>query len=222
MHPQGALVVNCPVFYLTFHQTVIFLKERKSMNITLRKANAIQHSINEAIKNIKIEFSVEINEFQNVEDVITKANSTLVENDGRRQKLSMALYNIRALVGTANTSSGIDTALAKAAFIDKRIGQLEELSKATEITSLDVIKGKLDKIRNEKNVETARSRIYGYSDTVTTGVLSLEQIAQAKTEVLSLKKQKQKINDEVLELNIKTEIPLSEDVVAILQAEALI
>ena len=57
---------------------------------------------------------------------------------------------------------------------------------------------------------------------MTTGVLGLEQIAQAKAEVLSLKKQKQKINDEVLELNIKTEIPLSEDVVAVLQAEDLI
>ena len=191
------------------------------MNITLRKANAVQHSITEAIKNIKIDLTVEINEFQSVEDVITKANSTLVENDGRRQKLTMALYNIRALVGTANIASGIDTALAKAAFIDKRIGQLEELAKATEITALDVIKGKLDKIRNDKS-ESTRSRIYGYSDTVTTGVLGLEQIAQAKTEVLSLKKQKQKINDEVLELNIKTEIPLSEDVVAVLQAEALI
>jgi len=191
------------------------------MNITLRKANAVQHSITEAIKNIKIDLTVEINEFQSVEDVITKANSVLVENDGRRQKLTMALYNIRALVGTANTASGIDTALAKAAFIDKRIGQLEELAKATEITALDVIKGKLDKVRNDKN-ESTRSRIYGYSDTVTTGVLGLEQIAQAKAEVLSLKKQKQKINDEVLELNIKTEIPLSEDVVAVLQAEALI
>ena len=191
------------------------------MNITLRKANAVQHSITEAIKNIKIDLTVEINEFQSVEDVITKANSTLVENDGRRQKLTMALYNIRALVGTANTASGIDTALAKAAFIDKRIGQLEELAKATEITALDVIKGKLDKIRNDKS-ESTRSRIYGYSDTVTTGVLGLEQIAQAKAEVLSLKKQKQKINDEVLELNIKTEIPLTEDVVTVLQAEALI
>jgi hypothetical protein len=191
------------------------------MNITLRKANAVQHSITEAIKNIKIDLTVEINEFQNVEDVITKANSTLVENDSRRQKLTMALYNIRALVGTANTASGIDTALAKAAFIDKRIGQLEELAKATEITALDVIKGKLDKIRNDKS-ESTRSRIYGYSDSVTTGVLGLEQIAQAKTEILSLKKQKQKINDEVLELNIKTEIPLTEDVVAVLQAEALI
>jgi len=191
------------------------------MNITLRKANAVQHSITEAIKNIKIDLTVEINEFQSVEDVITKANSTLVENDSRRQKLTMALYNIRALVGTANSASGIDTALAKAAFIDKRIGQLEELAKATEITALDVIKGKLDKIRNDKS-ESTRSRIYGYSDTVTTGVLGLEQIAQAKAEVLSLKKQKQKINDEVLELNIKTEIPLTEDVVAVLQAEALI
>ena len=191
------------------------------MNITLRKANAVQNSITEAIKNIKIDLTVEINEFQSVEDVITKANSVLVENDGRRQKLTMALYNIRALVGTANSASGIDTALAKAAFIDKRIGQLEELAKATEITALDVIKGKLDKIRNDKS-ESTRSRIYGYSDTVTTGLLGLEQIAQAKAEVLSLKKQKQKINDEVLELNIKTEIPLSEDVVAVLQAEALI
>jgi hypothetical protein len=191
------------------------------MNITLRKANAVQHSITEAIKNIKIDLTVEINEFQTVEDVITKANSILVENDGRRQKLTMALYNIRALVGTANSASGIDTALAKAAFVDKRIGQLEELAKATEITALDVIKGKLDKIRNDKS-ESTRSRIYGYSDSVTTGVLSLEQIAQAKAEILSLKKQKQKINDEVLELNIKTEIPLTEDVVAVLQAEGLI
>lgn len=191
------------------------------MNITLRKANAVQHSITEAIKNIKIDLTVEINEFQSVEDVITKANSVLVENDGRRQKLTMALYNIRALVGTANSASGIDTALAKAAFVDKRIGQLEELAKATEITALDVIKGKLDKIRNDKS-ESTRSRIYGLSDSVTTGVLSLEQIAQAKAEILSLKKQKQKINDEVLEFNIKTEIPLTEDVVAVLQAEGLV
>ena len=191
------------------------------MNITLRKANALQNSIQEAIKGIKVDLSVEINEFQSVEEVLTKANATLIENDGRRQQLTMALYNIRALVGTANTASGINTMLAKAAFIDKRVGQLEELSKSSEITSLDVIKGKLDKIRNDKGDNSRRS-IYGYSDTVSTSVLSKEQIAQAKAEVLNLKKQKQKLNDEILELNIKTEVPLSEDVVATLQAEKLV
>jgi uncharacterized protein YdcH (DUF465 family) len=192
------------------------------MNITLRKANALQNSIQEAIKGIKVDLSVEINEFQSVEEVLTKANATLIENDGRRQQLIMALYNIRALVGTANTASGINTMLAKAAFIDKRVGQLEELSKSSEITSLDVIKGKLDKIRNDKGDTSRRSSIYGYNDTVSTSVLSKEQIAQAKAEVLNLKKQKQKLNDEILELNIKTEVPLSEEIVATLQAEKLV
>jgi uncharacterized protein YdcH (DUF465 family) len=133
----------------------------------------------------------------------------------------MALYNIRALVGTANAASGIDTALAKAAFIDKRIGQLEQLAGGTEITSLEVIKGKLEKIKNDKGENTRRS-IYGYSDTVSTGVLSKEQTAQARTEILNLKKQKQKLNDEILELNIKTEIPLSDDTVATLTTEGLL
>jgi len=190
------------------------------MNITLRKANAIQNSINDTVKNIRVDLTVELNEFQDIEAALTKANNTLIENDGRRQKLTMALYNIRALVGTANAASGIDTALAKAAFIDKRIAQLEQLASASEMTELEVIKGKLDKIKNDKS-ESRRS-LYGYNDTVTTFVLSKEQIAQAKAEVLNLKKQKQKINDEVLELNIKTEIPLSDDTVALLQAEGLL
>ena len=191
------------------------------MNITLRKANAVQNSITDTVKSIKIEFDLELNEFQDVEAAITKANADLVVNDGRRQKLIMALYNIRALVGTANAASGINTALAKAAFIDKRIGQLEQFASASEMTSLEVIKGKLEKIKNDKG-ETSRSRIYGYSDTVSTSILSKDQITQAKAEILNLKKQKQQINDEVLELNIKTEVPLNEDTVATLQAEGLI
>jgi hypothetical protein len=191
------------------------------MNITLRKANAIQNGIVEAVKNIKVELTVELNEFQNIEDTLSKANNELITNDGRRQSLTVALYNIRALVGTANAASGIDTALAKAAFIDKRIGQLEQLAGGTEITSLEVIKGKLEKIKNDKG-ETSRRSIYGYSDTVSTGVLSRDQIAQAKTEILNLKKQKQKLNDEILELNIKTEIPLGDDTVATLQTEGLL
>jgi uncharacterized protein YdcH (DUF465 family) len=191
------------------------------MNITLRKANAVQNSINDTVKNIRVDLTVEINEFQTVEDTLSKVNNELIANDGRRQNLTMALYNIRALVGTANAASGIDTALAKAAFIDKRIGQLEQLANGTEITPLEVIKGKLEKIKNDKGDNTRRS-LYGYSDTVSTGILSKEQIAQAKTEILNLKKQKQKLNDEILELNIKTEIPLGDDTVATLQAEGLI
>ena len=191
------------------------------MNISLRKASALQAAINDAIKSIKIDVTVELNEFQNVETELTKANNTLFANDARRQKLLLALYNIRALVGTANAQSGIDSKLATAAFVDKRVGQLEELGAAAVVTDLAVINGKLEKIRSDKS-ETARSRIYGYSDTVSTSVVGQEQIDQIKAEIKNLKKQKQKLNDEILELNIKTEVPLSDDVVATLQAEGLI
>ena len=191
------------------------------MNISLRKANAVQTGINDAIKSIKIETTLELNEFQDVQAALVKANETLFANDSRRQRLLLALYNIRGLVGTANAQNGIDLKLATAAFIDKRIGQLDELSKLTAVTDLAVINGKLEKIKNDKG-ESSRRSLYGLIDTVSTTVVSQEQIDQVKVEIQNLKKQKQKINDEVLELNIKTEIPLSEDVVASLQAEGLL
>lgn len=188
------------------------------MNITLRKANTIQNSIQETVKSIEIETSLSINEFQDPATELQKANTQLFENDTRRQKLLLALYNIRGLVGQANAASGIDVNLAKAAFIDKRIGQLENLASSDVMTDLAVIAGKLKKISEDKG----ERRIYGYNDSVTTSVLSQEQIDQVKAEIKNLKKQKQKLNDDVLELNIKTEIPLSDDVVATLTAEGLI
>jgi uncharacterized protein YdcH (DUF465 family) len=191
------------------------------MNLTLRKANAVQAGINDAIKSIKIETSLELNEFQDAITELQKANDTLFINDSRRQRLLLALYNIRGLVGTANAQSGIDLKLATAAFIEKRMTQLDELAKLSAVTDLAVINGKLEKIRNDKGESTRRS-LYGHSDTVSTTVVSQEQIDQVKAEIKNLKKQKQKLNDEILELNIKTEIPLSDDVVATLTEEGLI
>jgi hypothetical protein len=191
------------------------------MNISLRKASALQNSINDAIKSIKIETSLTLNEFQDVAQELKNANDTLFNNDSRRQRLLLALYNIRGLVGSANAQSGIDLKLATAAFVDKRIGQLEGLV-VDPVTNLDVINGKLDKIRNDKSDTGRRSSIYGYDDTVSTNVIGHEQLDAIGAEIKNLKKQKQKINDEVLELNIKTEIPLSEEVVATLQSEGLV
>ena len=191
------------------------------MNISLRKANAVQNGINEALKGIEIKTTLELNEFQDVVAELKKANDVLFTNDSRRQRLLLALYNIRGLVGAANASSGIDMKLATAAFIEKRIGQLDALSKLEAVTDLAVINGKLEKIKNDKS-ESSRRSLYGYNDTVSTTVVSQEQIAQVKTEIQNLKKQKQKLNDEILELNIKTEIPLSDDVVKALSEEGLV
>jgi hypothetical protein len=190
------------------------------MNITLRKASAIQNTILDAIKAIKVTHTVELNEFQNPETEIKRANDELVKNDQRRASLLTAYYNIRGLVAQANSSAGIDLLLTKAAFIDKRVGQVEELAGATAMTDLAVITGKIEKLKARP--ADARASIYGYNDTVSTSVLAQAQVDQAKKQISDLKKQKQKINDEVLELNIKTEIPLSDEIANVLAQEGLV
>ena len=115
------------------------------MKITLRKANAVQNSIQEAIKTLKVDRSIELNEFQNVEAELDRAVSALNAAITRRDNLVTALYAVRAQVGAANASAGIDQKLTEAALIDKRIGFAEETAKAVEMTALDVVKGKLEK-----------------------------------------------------------------------------
>lgn len=189
------------------------------MQITLRKANAIQNAIHEAIRSIDIKLNLELNEFQDVSTVLAEANSQLYANDARREALLLALYNIRGLVGVANSSSGIDLNLAKAAFLDKRIIQLEDITKVPAATELAVLTGKLDKIRTRVTDENR----YGMSrDTVVTTIVSQEQIDAAKDAIKQLKKQKLALTDQVLELNIKTEIPLTDDVVNTLKAEGIL
>jgi ribosomal protein S13 len=88
------------------------------------------------------------------------------------------------------------------------------------MTDLAVITGKIEKLKARP--ADARASIYGYNDTVSTSVLAQAQIDQAKKQISDLKKQKQKINDEVLELNIKTEIPLSDEIANVLAQEGLV
>ena len=188
------------------------------MDVSLRKANSLQHEILEAIKKIESEHSIIINEFQDPVVELNRANEEFFKADNRKQKLLLALYNIRGLIGTANVQSGINTNLAKAAFFDKRIAQLEILANVKPHLPLGVITGRLEKIKNRKD----DSGYFGREEGVATTIFSQEQIDQARTEIRNLKKQKQKINDEILELNIKTEIPLSEDNVVTLKAEGIL
>jgi hypothetical protein len=57
---------------------------------------------------------------------------------------------------------------------------------------------------------------------VRTGVLTTEQIENIRGVVRDLRKQKSTLNDEILELNIKTELELTPDVEAVLAREGLI
>jgi len=190
-----------------------------AVKISLRKANAVQVNINDLLKNISIKPTIEISEFVDPVATLQAANDALMAADVRRSDLLMALYSIRATVGIANFNSGIGNRLSHLAYIDKRLGQLDALvSESAQIKDLQIISGQLEKIRNRRE----EHRLYGYDNTVTSGVLQASQMESIRNIIRELKKQKQKLNDEVLELNVRTEIDLTDEVEAILVKEGIL
>jgi len=188
------------------------------MKITLRKANAVQLAINDIVKSLKFETNVALNEFQDVDQTLQDTAAKFMVNVDRRRALTNALYDIRLAVGTANNQAGIDNRLTTIAHLDKQIQFYTEISQADARESIEVVKGKLDKIRNRKE----ESRLYGYNDSVATGLFSDGDLAVFKTAVKDMKKQKQKLQDEVLELNVRTEIEVNDTTAEVLTAEGLV
>ena len=188
------------------------------MKLSLRKANALQNAIQDHVKTIDFKTSISLNEFKDGAAEVTQARANVLANDVRRSELTRAVYEIRKLTGRANVESGVADLLTDAALIDKRLGQLKGLSESKIAESMEVLVGKLAKLKDTEG----KSRVYGYNDSVETGVLTQVQMDLFKSQIRELKKEKQTINDKVLELNVRTEITLSLDTVKLLQKEQLV
>jgi len=190
-----------------------------AVKISLRKANAIQVNINDLLKNITVKPVIEISEFVDPVATLQAANDSLMAADVRRSDLLMALYSIRATMGIANFQCGIGNKLSHLAYIDKRLAQLDTLvSEQAQMKDLAIITGQLEKIRNRRE----EHRLYGYDNTVSSGVLQAVQMDSIRGIMRELKKQKQSLNDEVLHLNVVTEIELTDEVENILKKEGIL
>lgn len=190
------------------------------MKVTLRKANALQNVINDAIKSIDTQTNVSVNEFKDPEVAIKEARELLLANVERKNKLLGALYSIRKDVGATNATAGIDERLAQVALTEKRIQLYTYLATLAVREDKEVIAGKLNKIKTRS--PEARSP-YGYSDEITTTVVNDADVAEFKLRIAQLKKEKQKLQDEILEVNVRTEVDLNDIVVTdVLRAEGLL
>ena len=188
------------------------------MKITLRKANALQNSINEALRHIDVKTKVSLNEFQDPEGVLAVSASEAKTNLDRKVGLTNALYDIRAAVGKTNHTAGVDEKLTEVARLEKQIQLYAGMVGVEPREAAAVVAGKLDKVRNTE----AKSRIYGYGDTVDTGVFTADDISGFKAVVANLKKQKQSLQDAVLELNVRNEVTLADTTAKTLAAENLL
>ena len=181
------------------------------MNITLRKANAVQISINEMIKGLAFDTSVRINEFEDHNEQINAVRDVFDTHCATRNKLVGALYEIRKAVAVANADNGINNMLAEVAMLEKEIQFNNTFATQQPRLSDAVITGKIAKIKDAKE-----DRFYGRDD-VTTSVFTKAEVEEYKRTVADLKRQKQKLQDTLLELNVQTEITLDDETATFLE-----
>jgi hypothetical protein len=174
------------------------------MKLTLRKANAVQAAINEALKALDLKTRVELNEFEEVEDQIQKSRDRFLENCITRNSLVTALYEIRASVAQANAGAGVNDMLANVALLEKQISFNNTLAREGAQTALRVLNGQV-----KKNADSKDEYRYGLRE-VSTSILTEEEIETFRKNVASFKREKQKLQDRLLELNVQTEIALTE------------
>jgi hypothetical protein len=188
------------------------------MNVTLRKASVLQTSINDAIRGIDVKTDVAINEFQDAEAEILVAATRARADIVRRDELTRALYDIRGTVAEVNQASGVNRLLTQVAETEKQIQFYTGLASKTVRLAANVVAGQVSKL---SQVE-AKATIYGYKNTVDTSVLSEADIADFKTTLSVLKKTKQRLQDQILEANVRNEITLSDATATTLRTEGIL
>lgn len=174
------------------------------MKLTLRKANAVQAAINEAVKALDLNTSVTFNEFEEVNDQLQAVRDRFWETNDSRNTLMQALYEIRSGVAEANASAGINDMLASVAYLEKQINYNNMLASKGVQTSMQVLNGQI-----KKNAEV-KDDGYGYNRRdVVTSIFTEEEVAKFRKDAADFKRQKQAFQDRLLELNVQTEIELS-------------
>ena len=187
------------------------------MQVSLRKANALQVAINEALKGLEFKSDVSINEFQNPSKEIELAKEKFDRNVQRRWNLISALYDIRTKVASANASNDIDNLLADLARLEKDLVFFAPFAKANVRTDLEVVRGKLVKIANREGESYAF-----HSSEVSTSVFTETDLEYFRNNLSTSKKKKQALQDQLLEVNVRTTIELAAGTVEVLKAEDII
>lgn len=193
------------------------------MEITLRKANALQSEIRKAISSSGSKDTVSVTEYTtSIVDALETACKNYAADVTRKVALNTALFNIRKSVAQANAKSGISDILADVQTVDAVMAVYSNIATKEVAKSVDEIVARVEKLKTA-TADTSTRAIYGDRyNIVETSVVEQSTIDAAKQKVKELKRQKQTLQDKLLTLNVNTTITISDVDTDVLKVEGII
>jgi len=186
------------------------------MKINLRKASVVQQTITDEIKRLGTEeTTVKISLFET--DVVARLEEQLAKvktNHAQAGRLLNANKFLRAVVAKKNAEVGITDYLAEEAMLASAEARLKAFSEAVVRPNLDALAAEIESRKANSNNE--RVSIYGRDYSLDVNVVPAESIATAKKELETIRRRRRKIKDEMVGINVRTEIEVPEQVALVL------
>jgi hypothetical protein len=194
------------------------------MDISLRKAGALQLAINEALKQLKLGTSLTLSIYEEApEERVNAEAMAWAATLKRRAALLDALYAIRTRVGAANKAAGVDDRLAELARLEKDVQLYTQMAQTEPREAPEILKARTERLRTRESAPVGRfGGVQEMPETVQVGLFGLDRVEGFRSELRRLSRQRQALKDELLELNAGTRVSLDAATLATLQAEELI
>ncbi len=190
------------------------------MKINLRKANALQLAINQAINEKPVKFTVSIGRFDDPKKKWIEANTEMNRLLDRKGDLYLALYAVREAIAAANVNAGVSGKLAEMAHTDKAIESYKTMAAITDFSPSDeTLLKQWEDLVAEENSPTSYVR---RRDAIEVSLVSKVLVDEWNATLAEARLEKQRLSDEILELNVKTEIEIPTEHVEVLKANKLL
>lgn len=185
------------------------------MKINLRKASVVQQTIIDEIKRLGTEKSaLSISLFDT--DIEAKLNSQLQlvrENNHQVGRLLYANRYLRATVAKKNAEVGITDYLAEEAMLASAESRAKTI---TELEVRPVMDSLTQEIASRRESKDSERSIYGRTYEVTVNVATQELLDEAKRSLETIRRQRRKIKDEMVSINVRTEFEVPEQIALVL------
>ena len=191
------------------------------MKITLRKASALQAAVSNLISETYARPVFSVDDESLLAEEVPQAREEYETNLRRLRSLIEVKYSLRKAIGDMNLSAGVTSLLTQEREITELMGELESVVDRVNgrCFTVEQIQAKFDK--HNQRVALAGSSYMGRSISVDTDLISKEEVDELRKEILSLKRQRQTVNDRVLEINVSTYVTLTDAEETILMDEGL-
>lgn len=185
------------------------------MEINLRRANALQISLTNQLKKLEPTARVSLTEFHDAGRFLDESREKFLAQVRNSDELISAIYNLRNLISQTNSQAGVDYILTEIAGVEKHISLYEGLLKNPVQEPIHIIRGRLEKLANPAQTHYGR-------DEIESTVLLAEDVAEFESKLGQLVRQRQSLQDQLLEINVRTKVELTALLISVLNKYSLL